>query len=225
MKNPKHYINYILIPIIGVLLFSIAAWAVPIQNEDAQSLGYENEWLQEPADGEDGVYYGTYINNGDFLGVFSGNDNEENVATALDTYFGYEYYVTLASKTEFEEGGWGPDKDYDYEIIIENQDLNDDGEPYSGTWEVSPYNTAIDFYTVKAGNAFALYGLDPAESTGSWSTYHLWVESIGNEPLGISHFSAFNPTEKVPEPAAMLLLGVGMVGIAGWTRGRLKKKG
>lgn len=91
----------------------------------------------------------------------------------------------------------------------------DDSDNKSGTWTTGD---PIEFYTVKAGNQFALYWVDGGAASGSWSTEHL-ENNGGNQPE-ISHLSAWNPkTPVVPAPGALLLATLG-TGLLGWMRRR-----
>lgn len=98
----------------------------------------------------------------------------------------------------------------------------------SGTWtSITDPLSEISFYAVKAGNYYAMYIVDPAETTGSWSTFDIWITGLlgtgGLNGLEISHFTGYNASVSVPEPSTLLLLGSGLIGLGVLGRKRFRK--
>jgi hypothetical protein len=151
----------------------------------------------------DGTLYSYYRNSGDFMFFQEGNNEGTKHLAELTAFMLSEYDVEL--------------------VRIEDMYV-DWSEPNatSGTWNVTG-GFELSYYVVKAANAFAMYKVDPANSNGSWSTYHLWLAGYGGSELEISHFTAYNPSVRVPEPSTFLLLGVGLAGLAFCARRRMKQ--
>lgn len=184
-----------------------------------------NEWVIDNFDSASyiGIGGATYSNSyagytsalwsGYYLGTFAGNDDPGDVLALARIYLDDDDFTfDVAFKVdEPAETDGSLTIDYDSEK--------------SGTWSLSkPYE--IGFYTVKASNHFALFYVDPFQSSGIWSTTNI-LNNGGNIPA-ISHFSAF-PTEggfgggEIPEPSTLLLIGTGILGLGIFGRKRLQK--
>ncbi len=142
-----------------------------------------------------------------------------------DTPQNMEAIETRAEDWFLTEKGIVRDVDFDFYAKVNEPDTSSPGMTvtyYSGNltgeWTT---DDPIEFYTVKAGNDFALYWLDGGADAGYWSTEHL--ENNGGNIPEVSHLSTWNPVEPIPEPATIFLFGTGLVGIAGYRRHKKKK--
>ena len=179
-----------------IVCFAAISMAAPVINVAGD--GYEDVG---------GLPYAYYANSGEFLFLETGNNEGVyivNVQNNLNSIAGFESVILTEANLSWI--GYGP--------AVASA---------SGTWEVNPLSNVIDFYIVKAANAYAMYLMEPADNMGSWSTYDLWMAGYGgNEPLEISHVTGYNPHCAVPAPATILLLASGLWGVVAYGRKKVK---
>ena len=83
----------------------------------------------------------------------------------------------------------------------------------------------IKYYSIKGGNQYSVFWVDPSQTTGKWSTEFL-LNGGGKQP-DTSHISFWTnentyETYPNPEPSTVALMGLGLASLigVGWNRRR-----
>ena len=146
-----------------------------------------------------------------YLGKFNPPANPDNIMINIETtmdndHSGHNFdwnSLALYAKSEFENNAW----------IYPNEgtnpvDLTIAGSGSSGSWNTSD---PVNFISFKAGQKYDIYWLNPADSSGNWST------STHLESKDISNFNTFTVSQ-VPIPGAAWLLGSALFGLLAFRR-------
>jgi hypothetical protein len=211
-------INIIFLSLILLFSFAAISHALPMQSLTSRTDTVDNSVSSDILDLSKFGYTGADYS-GFYIGTVSGNDSTTFLEELIQYYFNDPLY-TISDYTKVDSPTGGTTGNLTYSIDPATQ--SDTPKWIGGDWSITAPN-AVEFYSVKATNSFALYYLNPMQASGDWWTGHLLA---GNQQQvdSISHFVAVSSAQPVPEPATMLLLGTGLLGIAAASRKKLLKK-
>ncbi len=220
MKKTFGFLKIISMAVMGLFLFFSTAWSTSIEYTPVADELNTGSLLYMATGGQGGGNFGNDLpaNVEEVLQagyMFGDGWNPGTVWYSNETIWmdnlGYFESIDVALADKAANVG-----EMDTVVIGENGILTVDGNQ----WSVS--GADVEFYALKDAQAYALYWLDPAASAGIWDPGDLRALGFGSD-VEISHLSVFNPNaQQVPEPAVMLLMGAGLLGIAAFGRKRRK---
>jgi hypothetical protein len=204
--------------------------------ENWRAGGINDPGVYSNKDGSPIKYSGVY------LGTFGGNDGltggNVNLEELIQSFLGTGYHIEAYGKYDYDEQKYEDQSGYEsLHFNLFETDENKDAEIVGGNWKITDEsetylpNEKINFYSIKSSQKFALYYVDPAASTGTWTTAHVLDDNsvTVNDLKEISHFTVMRTnditggTSAVPEPATMLLFGLSLMGLAGMARRKNSK--
>jgi len=156
------------------------------------------------------------------------NDIIYNVDALLDEYYSKD--VETEDLGKIEAGSTDSLNSWDIVVYDDKGDEVDFGKDKKGTYTITVESTdhawsGPIWFSVKAGKEFRLYdsGINSIIPPDSGSTTYTVKWKSGKGLSHISFWTEEKGVSEIPEPAAMLLFGVGLTGLASLRKRRKKQ--
>jgi len=191
-----------------LFLFGLSASvsAVPLTFYDADfkdNKDIDGDWVDNDYFGYTGSWSGAYI--GTFA-QFTGAEEIDGLKALANDYL---IEIGVQQPDDYK---WAKDDDPGKSDFAISFTTNDE---LTGDWWTD--GTLVQFYKVKGSTVFSLFYIHEPVASGTFSTVHI-KEGV----TAISHLSALGQeSTPVPEPGMVILLGIGLIGLAFYSRRRL----
>ncbi|MCF8092155.1 MAG: PEP-CTERM sorting domain-containing protein [Desulfotignum sp.] len=152
-------------------------------------------------------------------------DNEYNVNALVDLYntdpdnfFDLPENLTLLGK--WEDGDWNSWNDETFSEFTGTFTGNEGAWNVSDDWDATvPLYYSLKAGSTKSGGGFELWYTDGV-TNGAWNTFGLDSKDLSHISFWKADGKVDPPTNPVPEPGTMALLGIGLATVAGYRRKR-----